>query len=106
MTAALAIDGSIGLSLVTACLFGLSIPSLLHSLKLDPKIAAGPVTLAITDFVARVLPWLAVLSRRSLSTRRSFTRRLVGIDGSFSKGSVGESRWSSIQKMSSEKCKK
>jgi len=37
---------------VTACLFGLSIPSLLHSLKLDPKIAAGPVTLAVTDFVA------------------------------------------------------
>ena len=52
LTAALAIGGSIGLSLVTACLFGLSIPSLLHSLKLDPKIAAGPVTLAITDFVA------------------------------------------------------
>ena len=54
LTAALAIGGSIGLSLVTACLFGLSIPSLLHSLKLDPKIAAGPVTLAITDFVALV----------------------------------------------------
>ena len=53
--AALAIGGSIGLSLVTACLFGLSIPSLLHSLKLDPKIAAGPVTLAITDFVALTL---------------------------------------------------
>jgi magnesium transporter len=55
MTAALAIGGSIGLSLVTACLFGLSIPSLLHSLKLDPKIAAGPVTLAVTDFVALAL---------------------------------------------------
>jgi magnesium transporter len=55
LTAALAIGGSIGLSLVTACLFGLSIPSLLHSLKLDPKIAAGPVTLAITDFVALAL---------------------------------------------------
>ena len=55
MIAALAIGGSIGLSLVTACLFGLSIPSLLHSLKLDPKIAAGPVTLAITDFVALAL---------------------------------------------------
>ena len=52
LTAALAIGGSIGLSLVTACLFGVSIPSLLHSLKLDPKIAAGPVTLAVTDFVA------------------------------------------------------
>ena len=52
LTAALAIGGSIGLSLVTACLFGVSIPSLLHTLKLDPKIAAGPVTLAVTDFVA------------------------------------------------------
>jgi magnesium transporter len=46
------IGGSIALSLVTACLFGLSIPSLLHWLKLDPKIAAGPVTLAFTDFFA------------------------------------------------------
>jgi len=46
------IGGSIALSLVTACLFGLSVPSLLHWLKLDPKIAAGPVTLAFTDFFA------------------------------------------------------
>ena len=50
--AAVAIGGSIGLSLITACLFGLSVPSLLHWLKLDPKIAAGPVTLAFTDFFA------------------------------------------------------
>lgn len=50
--AATAIGGSIGLSLITACLFGLSVPSLLHWLKLDPKIAAGPVTLAFTDFFA------------------------------------------------------
>lgn len=50
--AAGAIGGSIALSLVTACLFGLSVPSLLHRLKLDPKIAAGPVTLAFADFFA------------------------------------------------------
>ena len=50
--AAFAIGSSIWLSLITACLFGLSVPSLLHSLKLDPKIAAGPVTLAFTDFFA------------------------------------------------------
>ena len=49
---ALVIGGSIALSLVTACLFGLSVPSLLHWLKLDPKIAAGPVTLAVSDFCA------------------------------------------------------
>jgi magnesium transporter len=47
--AALAIGGSVLLSLLTACILGLSIPSLLHALKLDPKIAAGPVTLAISD---------------------------------------------------------
>jgi magnesium transporter len=43
---------SIAVSLVTACLFGFSVPSFLHGLKLDPKIAAGPVTLAVTDFFA------------------------------------------------------
>jgi len=48
------IGGSIALSLVTACLFGLSVPSALHWLKLDPKIAAGPVTLALADFFALV----------------------------------------------------
>src|SRR5713101_6775737 len=49
---ALVIGGSISLSLVSACLFGLSVPSLLHWLKLDPKIAAGPITLALADFFA------------------------------------------------------
>jgi magnesium transporter len=43
------IGGSIFLALCAACAWGLSIPALLHSLKLDPKIAAGPVALAITD---------------------------------------------------------
>jgi magnesium transporter len=52
--AAVVIGGSITLSLVTACLFGLGVPSLLHHLKLDPKIAAGPVTLALADFFALV----------------------------------------------------
>lgn len=46
---AVSIGGSITLALLAACLFGLSVPALLHSLKLDPKIAAGPVTLAFTD---------------------------------------------------------
>ncbi len=47
--AALVIGLSVALSLCAACLFGLGIPALLHWLKLDPKIAAGPVTLALTD---------------------------------------------------------
>jgi magnesium transporter len=50
--AAVVIGCSIALSLLTACLFGLTIPSVLHGLKLDPKIAAGPVTLAFADFFA------------------------------------------------------
>jgi magnesium transporter len=52
---AFVVGGSIALSLITASLFGLAVPSFLHWLKLDPKIAAGPVTLALADFVALVL---------------------------------------------------
>ncbi len=52
--AASVIGGSIALSLTTACLFGLGVPSLLHHFKLDPKIAAGPVTLALADIFALV----------------------------------------------------
>ncbi len=44
-----AIGASLLLALCAACLFGLSVPALLHALKLDPKIAAGPLTLALTD---------------------------------------------------------
>lgn len=47
--AAVVIGASVFLSLCGACLFGLTVPALLHWLKLDPKIAAGPVTLALAD---------------------------------------------------------
>jgi magnesium transporter len=60
----LVIGGSIAVSLVTACLFGLAVPSLLHRWKFDPKIAAGPITLALADFSALALyfaaAWLAL----------------------------------------------
>jgi magnesium transporter len=52
---AFVIGGSIALSLITACALGLGVPSLLHRLKLDLRIAAGPVTLALADFVALVI---------------------------------------------------
>jgi magnesium transporter len=52
---ATAIGGSIALSLVTASLFGLGVPSLLHRFNLDPKIAAGPITLALADICALIL---------------------------------------------------
>jgi len=43
------VGASILLALCAACFFGLSVPAALHALRLDPKIAAGPVTLAFTD---------------------------------------------------------
>lgn len=46
---AVAIGGSILMALCAACFFGLTVPALLHTFKLDPKIAAGPLTLALTD---------------------------------------------------------
>ena len=47
--AGVAIGGSVAGSLVLASGWGLAIPSALHALRLDPKIAAGPITLALTD---------------------------------------------------------
>jgi magnesium transporter len=46
---ALVIGASVTFCLLTACVAGLSVPALLHALKLDPKIAAGPLTLGIAD---------------------------------------------------------
>jgi len=46
---AMAIGTSILLSLCAACFFGLSVPAFLHAVKLEVKIAAGPITLALTD---------------------------------------------------------
>lgn len=46
---ALVIGGSIALAMVVACLIGLTVPAVLHRFKLDPKIAAGPVSLALAD---------------------------------------------------------
>jgi magnesium transporter len=47
--AALAIGLGVGLALQGACFFGFGVPTLLHALRLDPRIAAGPLTLALTD---------------------------------------------------------
>jgi magnesium transporter len=49
LQAPLVIGISITLSVVMAGVWGYSVPQALHKLKLDPKIAAGPVTLAFTD---------------------------------------------------------
>jgi magnesium transporter len=47
--AAVVIGASIMLTLCAGVFSGLSIPSLLHKLKLDMRIASGPLTLALTD---------------------------------------------------------
>ncbi len=44
-----AIGGSIVASIFSACVIGLTVPSIIHALKLDPKISAGPITLALAD---------------------------------------------------------
>jgi magnesium transporter len=59
IAAAFVIGGSIALSLITACGFGLGVASLLHRFKLDPKIAAGPITLALADFSALAIYFTA-----------------------------------------------
>lgn len=52
---AVAVGGAIGLSMVTAALLGLLLPTLLHAAKLDPKIAAGPIVLAVADVCALLI---------------------------------------------------
>jgi magnesium transporter len=47
--AAITIGSSILLVIMLSAFWGLTIPAALHMLKLDPKIAAGPVTLALAD---------------------------------------------------------
>jgi len=47
--AAATVGTSILLAMVTACLLGVIIPAASRALHLDPKIAAGPLTLALAD---------------------------------------------------------
>lgn len=56
---ALVIGLGIFMSLCTACFLGLSVPTLLHALKLDPKVSAGPLTLALAD-IATLLFYFSI----------------------------------------------
>lgn len=40
---------AIPLAVATGCVVGLSVPTALHALRLDPKVASGPVALAVAD---------------------------------------------------------
>lgn len=59
--AAVVIGASIIVIQFNACILGLSVPSALHAFKLDPKIAAGPIALAVTD-VCTILVYLGIAS--------------------------------------------
>jgi magnesium transporter len=58
---ALAIGASICLSIVTSCLLGVIIPSIVRALKIDPKFASGPAALASAD-VATLILYLSLSS--------------------------------------------
>jgi len=49
---AVVLAGSIAAAMFTACAFGVVLPTLLRLAKADPKIAAGPIVLAMTDLAA------------------------------------------------------
>jgi magnesium transporter len=53
--ASLVIGVSIAMSMVVACLVGLAVPAALHWFKLDPKIAAGPISLAVADILTLLI---------------------------------------------------
>jgi magnesium transporter len=55
------ISGSLALAVCAACLLGITIPALLHAARLDLTIAAGPITLAVTD-IATMLLYLGITS--------------------------------------------
>jgi magnesium transporter len=63
---ALVIGGSIALCMSLANIIGLAVPNTLHALKLNFRIAAGPITLALTDLTTLMcyftMAWL-VFSR-------------------------------------------
>ena len=63
--AAFSIGVSIFLSMTTACLLGVLIPSISRALRMDPKIAAGPLTLALADICTLMVYFgLATLALR------------------------------------------
>lgn len=49
------ISASLAVGVGAACLLGISIPTLLHAVKLDLTIATGPITLAATDIAVLLL---------------------------------------------------
>ncbi len=49
LVSAVVIGGSIIGAMTMACLWGVTVPAAIHALRLDPRVAAGPITLALAD---------------------------------------------------------
>jgi magnesium transporter len=47
--------GGIAAGVASAAVIGMTIPNLLHRLKLDPQVAAGPIALALADIVTLLI---------------------------------------------------
>jgi len=45
------VGASIGLSMITACLLGVALPTAVRAFKGDPRVAAGPMVLSTTDIL-------------------------------------------------------
>lgn len=56
---AMVIGGAITASMITACLFGVLLPTVVRALRVDPRIAAGPLVLASAD-IATLLFYLGL----------------------------------------------
>ncbi len=51
----IAIGSSVIITMITAALFGATFPIILHALHLDPKVAAGPVVLMMSDILTMTI---------------------------------------------------
>jgi magnesium transporter len=51
---ALVVAGAIAVAILSACFFGVLLPTIIRALKADPRIASGPLVLASTDLVTLV----------------------------------------------------
>jgi magnesium transporter len=53
--ATITIGGSVAATMFLAAMLGRAVPKLIHLLKLNPRVASGPITLAVVDIVAITL---------------------------------------------------
>jgi magnesium transporter len=51
----LAIAITVTFAAMTAALLGVALPGAVRAMRRDPRIASGPIVLALTDFVALLL---------------------------------------------------